>query len=60
MATTSNKADYYEEFMKYYRQHQRLYPYHAADYVTREMRYPAFKYYSDVLFDNMKAERSYD
>eukprot|EP00879_Flechtneria_rotunda_P023299 GHRR01024648.1.p1 GENE.GHRR01024648.1~~GHRR01024648.1.p1 ORF type:complete len:247 (+),score=73.57 GHRR01024648.1:732-1472(+) len=61
MATTvCSEQEYYEELVRKYKGWGRLYPYHLAEYVARVLRVTPFKYYTNVLFLNLKEERSYD
>ncbi|KAI8462738.1 MAG: FAM91 N-terminus-domain-containing protein [Monoraphidium minutum] len=54
------QQEYYEDLLARYKAWGRIFPYHLSDYVARVQRASPFKYYSDILFMALKAERSYD
>ena len=37
-----------------------MFPYHLSDYVCRVQRITPFKYYSEVLTNMLREEKSYD
>ena len=51
---------YYEELLRYSREHLMLYPYHLSDVIVRGLRVTPFSYYCSVMADIMAAEKSYD
>ena len=55
-----DEQKYYDEVMRYSRQHMLLYPYHLSDVVVRGLRVTPFAYYTRLVGDVMAAERSYD
>ncbi|CAI5491555.1 unnamed protein product [Closterium sp. Naga37s-1] len=54
------ELDYYNELIAHGRKTQAPFPYHLADYICRVLRISPFRYYSDLLLDVMKQEKSYD
>ncbi|CAI5988632.1 unnamed protein product [Closterium sp. NIES-64] len=54
------EVDYYNELIAHGRKTQAPFPYHLADYICRVLRISPFRYYSDLLLDVMKQEKSYD
>ncbi|GJP34418.1 hypothetical protein CLOM_g18864 [Closterium sp. NIES-68] len=54
------ELDYYNELLAHGRKTQAPFPYHLADYICRVLRISPFRYYSDLLLDVMKQEKSYD
>eukprot|EP01137_Pigoraptor_chileana_P010755 Opistho-2@60752 len=51
---------YYEDMVKFSREALMLYPYHLSDVLVKGLRITPFSYYSQMLFDIMDAEKSYD
>ncbi|XP_076341540.1 protein FAM91A1 isoform X2 [Tachypleus tridentatus] len=55
-----NEKGYYEELLRYSREHLMLYPYHLSDFIVTGMRITAFQYYIATMQDLMEQEKSYD
>ncbi|XP_039709749.1 protein FAM91A1 isoform X2 [Pteropus medius] len=51
---------YYEELLKYSRDHLMLYPYHLSDIMVKGLRITPFSYYTGIMEDIMNSEKSYD
>ncbi|XP_034981124.2 protein FAM91A1 [Zootoca vivipara] len=51
---------YYEELLKYSREHLMLYPYHLSDIMVKGLRITPFSYYTGIMEDIMNSEKSYD
>ncbi|XP_047239885.1 protein FAM91A1 isoform X1 [Girardinichthys multiradiatus] len=51
---------YYEELLKYSRDHLILYPYHLSDIMVKGLRVTPFSYYIGIMEDIMNSEKSYD
>uniref|UniRef100_A0A3B5MYD7 Family with sequence similarity 91 member A1 n=1 Tax=Xiphophorus couchianus TaxID=32473 RepID=A0A3B5MYD7_9TELE len=51
---------YYEELLKYSRDHLMLYPYHLSDIMVKGLRVTPFSYYIGIMEDIMNSEKSYD
>uniref|UniRef100_A0A4W4F2Q3 FAM91 N-terminal domain-containing protein n=1 Tax=Electrophorus electricus TaxID=8005 RepID=A0A4W4F2Q3_ELEEL len=51
---------YYEELLKYSREHLMLYPYHLSDIMVKGLRVTPFSYYISIMEDIMNSEKSYD
>ena len=51
---------YYEDLLKYSRDHLMLYPYHLSDVMVKGLRITPFAYYTSVMTDIMMQEKSYD
>ncbi|XP_015284441.1 PREDICTED: protein FAM91A1 [Gekko japonicus] len=51
---------YYEELLKYSRDHLILYPYHLSDIMVKGLRITPFSYYTGIMEDIMNSEKSYD
>uniref|UniRef100_A0A8C3RX19 Family with sequence similarity 91 member A1 n=1 Tax=Chelydra serpentina TaxID=8475 RepID=A0A8C3RX19_CHESE len=51
---------YYEELLKYSRDHLMLYPYHLSDIMVKGLRITPFSYYTGIMEDIMNNEKSYD
>ncbi|XP_029447844.1 protein FAM91A1 [Rhinatrema bivittatum] len=54
-----DERKYYEELLKYSREHLMLYPYHLSDMV-KGLRITPFSYYIGIMEDIMNSEKSYD
>lgn len=55
-----NEMSYYEELLRYSREHLMLYPYHLSDFIVTGMRITPFQYYISIMQDLLEQERSYD
>ncbi|XP_019751525.1 protein FAM91A1 isoform X2 [Hippocampus comes] len=55
-----DERKYYEELLKYSRDHLMLYPYHLSDIVVKGLRVTPFSYYVGIMEDIMNSEKSYD
>jgi hypothetical protein len=55
-----DEKGYYEELLKYSREHLMLYPYHLSDVYVKGLRVTSFTYYIEILCDLINNERSYD
>lgn len=55
-----SKRDYYSEMVQYLKSNLYLYPYHFSHVVVNELGILPFHYYSDMLTQIMKSEKSYD
>ena len=51
---------YYEELLRYSREHLMLYPYHLSDVMVKGLRITPFAYYVNTMMDIMNQEKSYD
>lgn len=51
---------YYEDLLKYSRDHLMLYPYHLSDITVKGLRITPFSYYLNMMHDIMSSEKSYD
>uniref|UniRef100_A0A2I3GEK0 Protein FAM91A1 n=1 Tax=Nomascus leucogenys TaxID=61853 RepID=A0A2I3GEK0_NOMLE len=51
---------YYEELLKYSRDHLVLYPYRLSDIMVKGLRITPFSYYTGIMEDIMNSEKSYD
>uniref|UniRef100_A0A8C4R029 Family with sequence similarity 91 member A1 n=2 Tax=Eptatretus burgeri TaxID=7764 RepID=A0A8C4R029_EPTBU len=51
---------YYEDLLRYSREHLLLYPYHLSDIIVKGLRVSPFAYYTSMMEDIMSNERSYD
>ncbi|NXA47593.1 F91A1 protein, partial [Nothocercus julius] len=51
---------YYEDLLKYSRDHLMLYPYHLSDIMVKGLRMTPFSYYTGIMEDIMNSEKSYD
>ncbi|XP_073535945.1 protein FAM91A1 isoform X2 [Phyllobates terribilis] len=51
---------YYEELLKYSRDHLMLYPFHLSDIMVKGLRITPFSYYIGIMEDIMNSEKSYD
>ncbi|XP_041483997.1 protein FAM91A1-like [Lytechinus variegatus] len=51
---------YYEDLLKYSRDHLMLYPYHLSDITVKGLRITPFSYYLSMMHDIMSSEKSYD
>lgn len=51
---------YYEDLLKYSKEHLMLYPYHLSDTLVKGLRVTPFAYYTDIMVDIMDQEKSYD
>ena len=51
---------YYEELLRYSRDHLMLFPYHLSDVMVKGLRTTPFAYYVQVMADIMTQEKSYD
>ncbi|TSK28196.1 Protein FAM91A1 [Bagarius yarrelli] len=55
-----DERSYYEELLKYSREHLMLYPYHLSDIMVKGLRVTPFSYYISIMEDIMNSEKSYD
>ncbi|NP_001403136.1 protein FAM91A1 isoform 2 [Mus musculus] len=55
-----DERKYYEELLKYSRDHLMLYPYHLSDIMVKGLRITPFSYYAGIMEDIMNSEKSYD
>ncbi|RXN26114.1 FAM91A1 isoform X2 [Labeo rohita] len=55
-----DERKYYEELLKYSRDHLMLYPYHLSDIMVKGLRVTPFSYYISIMEDIMNCEKSYD
>ncbi len=55
-----DEKKYYEELLRYSREHLMLYPYHLSDVVVKGLRVTPFAYYISIMSDIMTQEKSYD
>uniref|UniRef100_A0AAZ3RFR8 FAM91A1 n=1 Tax=Oncorhynchus tshawytscha TaxID=74940 RepID=A0AAZ3RFR8_ONCTS len=55
-----DERKYYEELLKYSRDHLMLYPYHLSDIMVKGLRITPFSYYISIMEDIMNVEKSYD
>ncbi|KAK2179555.1 hypothetical protein NP493_483g01023 [Ridgeia piscesae] len=55
-----DEQKYYEELLRYSREHLMLYPYHLSDVLVKGLRVTPFSYYISVTSDIMVQEKSYD
>lgn len=55
-----DERKYYEELLKYSREHLILYPYHLSDIMVKGLRITPFSYYIGIMEDIMNSEKSYD
>lgn len=55
-----DERKYYEDLLKYSREHLMLYPYHLSDVIVKGLRVTPFSYYTNVMADIMSQEKSYD
>ena len=55
-----DERKYYEDLLKYSREHLMLYPYHLSDTLVKGLRMTPFAYYTDIMVDIMDQEKSYD
>ncbi|XP_054708527.1 protein FAM91A1-like [Uloborus diversus] len=51
---------YYEELLRYSREHLMLYPYHLSDFIVTGMRITPFQYYISMMQELLEQEKSYD
>ena len=51
---------YYEELLRYSREHLMLYPFHLSDVMVKGLRITPFAYYISIMSDIMAQEKSYD
>ncbi|TNN85675.1 Protein FAM91A1 [Liparis tanakae] len=55
-----DERKYYEELLKYSRDHLMLYPYHLSDIMVKGLRITPFSFYIGIMEDIMNSEKSYD
>ena len=55
-----DERQYYEELLRYSREHLMLFPYHLSDVTVKGLRTTPFAYYVQVMADIMAQEKSYD
>nr|XP_006000869.1 PREDICTED: protein FAM91A1 isoform X2 [Latimeria chalumnae] len=55
-----DERKYYEELLKYSKEHLMLYPYHLSDIMVKGLRVTPFLYYTGIMEDIMNSEKSYD
>ncbi len=55
-----DEKKYYEELLRYSREHLMLYPYHLSDVMVKGLRITPFAYYISIMSDIMQQEKSYD
>lgn len=51
---------YYDELLRYSREHLMLFPYHLSDIYVKGLRVTPFSYYIDIISDLILQEKSYD
>ncbi|KAL0490329.1 hypothetical protein AKO1_006505 [Acrasis kona] len=54
------KDEYYTEMVEYLKNELRMFPYQFADTVVNKLNVLPFVYYTDMMFNIMKNEKSYD
>eukprot|EP00047_Mylnosiga_fluctuans_P004767 m.236504 g.236504 ORF g.236504 m.236504 type:complete len:826 (+) comp12981_c0_seq1:40-2517(+) len=55
-----DEKKYYNELLRYSREHLMLYPYHLADVMVLGLRTTPFAYYYSILSDMLRTDKSYD
>jgi hypothetical protein len=55
-----SKRDYYTEMVQQLKTNLRIFPYHFSHVIVNELGILPFHYYTDMLFNIMKNEKSYD
>ncbi|XP_054155779.1 protein FAM91A1-like [Oppia nitens] len=55
-----SQKTYYEEVLRYSRQHYMLFPYHLSDIIVSGMRITPFQYYNQMISDLLETEKNYD
>ena len=55
-----DEKKYYEDLIKYSRDHLLLYPYHLSDIMVKGLRITPFSFYLRMMHDIMAGEKSYD
>ena len=55
-----DERKYYEDMLKYSREHLMLYPYHLSDVIVKGLRITPFSYYTSMMAEIMTQEKSYD
>ena len=55
-----NEKQYYNDLLRYSREHLMLFPYHLSDSIVSGMRLTPFQYYVGILHDLLDHEKSYD
>ena len=55
-----DERQYYEELLRYSREHLMLYPYHLSDVMVKGLRVTPFAFYVNTMMDIMSQEKSYD
>jgi len=55
-----DERKYYEDMLKYSREHLMLYPYHLSDVIVKGLRVTPFSYYTSMMAEIMTQEKSYD
>ncbi|MRA94305.1 hypothetical protein GH868_30785, partial [Bacillus thuringiensis] len=53
-----DEQKYYEELLRYSREHLMLYPYHLSDVLVKGLRVTPFSYYISITCDIMMQEKS--
>ncbi|CAF1364252.1 unnamed protein product [Adineta steineri] len=51
---------YYDDLLRYSREHLMIFPYHLADIYVKGLRITSFSYYIDMISDLVLQEKSYD
>ncbi|RWS09884.1 FAM91A1-like protein [Dinothrombium tinctorium] len=55
-----SEKQYYEELLRYSREHLMLFPYHLSDFIVSGMRMTPFQFYISMIQDLLEQEKSYD
>ena len=55
-----DEKKYYEELLRYSREHLMLYPFHLSDVMVKGLRVTPFAYYTSIMEEIMTQEKSYD
>ncbi|RWS30080.1 FAM91A1-like protein [Leptotrombidium deliense] len=55
-----SEKHYYEELLRYSREHLMLFPYHLSDFIVSGMRVTPFQFYISMIQDLLEQEKSYD
>lgn len=55
-----SQRDYYDQLLRYSREHYMLFPYHLSNYIISGMRTTPFQYYQSILIQMIESEKNYD
>lgn len=55
-----SQRDYYDQLLRYSREHYMLFPYHLSNYIINGMRITPFQYYQSILIQMIESEKNYD